>query len=418
MNRVRAVRKGRSLPDTKADNLGVVLEALRKLQPISRSALAGATGLTAATITHLVDDLSELGLLLETPDDTARVGRRPSLLSLNTGRGQIIGLELSRSSVRAIRSNLAGEILAVAAQPFRPASPLDSNLEQLARLIGFVLDPALPLLGIGVGVPGPVDSERGFVLEPPHFGGWQQVPLAQLLSARFQAPCWLDDDARVAALGERWYGAGQQVGTLLYISLRSGIGAGLILGDRMFRGSHELAGEIGHTTIDVDGPLCECGNRGCVETLLSVPALLEWARGQGLSVRDIAELHLLAEAGDPVARRVKERAYRLLAAVLVNAVNHYDPALIVLGGSLVQGWPELTAEVARAVQGRSFGFLSKDVRIVQSLLGENATCLGAAALGIGHVLQGAAGRLWPLNAQPVRADPLPPTAQLDALRIN
>lgn len=405
----RNVRKGRSLPDTKAENLSVVLAALRQLQPISRSGLAGATGLTAATITHMADTLQGFDLLAEVPAGTRQVGRRPSLLSLNTGRGQLVGLEISRSHVRAIRTNFAGQILAVAEQAFTPHAPAQRDMAVLQSVIRFVLDPALPLLGIGVGVPGPVDSNAGVVLEPPNFGGWRNVHLTEMLSAAFGAPCWLDDDAKAAALGERWYGSGRQTETLLYISLRSGVGAGLIVGERVYRGAHELAGEIGHTTIDVNGPLCECGNRGCVETLVSVPAILAEARRLGLAVQGIQDVHLQAEAGDERARRVKERTYVYLAATLVNAVNHYDPALIVLGGSLVRAWPDLTGAVAHKVKGRSFGFLSKDVRIVQSMLGENVTALGAAALAIGQILRSSARALGELNQVPVV---LTPTVQI------
>ncbi len=413
MTKIRAVRKGRSLPDTKAENLSVVLSALRQLQPISRSGLAEATGLTAATITHMADTLQGFDLLAETPADTRQVGRRPSLLTLNNGRGQIIGLEVSRSHVRAIRTNFSGDILAVAERAFTPGLPIEPNVALLQSVIHFVLDPDQPLLGIGVGIPGPVDSVAGVVLEPPNFGGWRNVALAALLCAAYDAPCWLDDDAKAAALGERWYGSGRQADTLLYISLRSGVGAGLIVGDRVYRGAHELAGEIGHTTIHVDGPLCECGNRGCVETLISLPAILAEARRQGLTVRDVQAIHLQAEAGDERARAIKARTYVYLAATLVNAVNHYDPALIVLGGSLVRAWPDLIGAVAHNVKGRSFGFLSKDVRIVQSVLGENATALGAAALAVDAMLYGPASQLSGLNREPIMN-----TLQLDSTTIT
>ncbi|AWN21955.1 hypothetical protein DKM44_00815 [Deinococcus irradiatisoli] len=397
MTNPRAVRKGRSLPDTKAENLSVVLEALRKLQPISRSNLAEATGLTAATITHMADEISRLGLLTETPAETQQVGRRPTLLTLRRERGQLVGVEISRSHVRAIRADFSGQLQAAVQRPFKPSRQLQDDLTVISETVRAVVAPELPLLGIGVGVPGPVDSSSGTVLTPPNFGGWRQVALAEALSAEFGAPCWLDDDAKAAALGERWYGAGQAVDTLLFISLRSGIGAGLIVGEQVYRGAHELAGEIGHTTIHVDGPLCECGNRGCVETLVSVPAIMLEAQRLGLNVRSPAELHDLAEQGDPLARSIKERAYLYLSAALVNAVNHYDPALIVLGGTLVRAWPDLTAAVAHKVKGRSFGYLSKDVRIVESGLAENATALGGVALCTGRILRDPYGTLRPLS---------------------
>ncbi|GGK35574.1 xylose repressor [Deinococcus malanensis] len=371
----------------RADNLSVVVEALQKLQPISRSALADATGLTAATITHMVNELEAFNLLVEAPSGERNVGRRPTLLSFNRQRGQLIGVEVSRTRIHAIRSDFSGQALARLDRPFRPTSSVKKGLSTICEAITELIDPALPLLGIGVGIPGPVNSTQGIVIEPPNFGGWRNVPLTSALTERFGVPCWLDDDAKAAAYGERWYGAGRHEETLLYISLRSGVGAGLIVGDRVYRGAHELAGEIGHTTIHVDGPLCECGNRGCLETLVSVPAIMQEARRLGLDAEDPADLHRMAVAGDVLAQNIKDRVYLYLSAGLVNAVNHYDPAVIVLGGQLVRAWPDLTENVARKVKGRSFGYLSKDIRIMESMLDIDASALGAVAIAIHNILR-------------------------------
>lgn len=407
--RRRRIRQGRNLPKVRADNLSVVLEALQKLQPISRSGLAGATGLTAATITHMTDELSGLDLLVETPSSERLVGRRPTLLNLNRNRGQVIGVEISRSIMYAIRSDFGGRPLARLERPFRATTSVKRGLAQLREVIAGMIDPGLPLLGIGVGIPGPVDSARGIVLGPPNFGNWRNVPLTADLSGHFGVPCWLDDDARAAAFGEHRYGAGRHEETLLYVSLRSGVGSGLIVEDRVYRGAHELAGEIGHTTIDVDGPLCECGNRGCLETLVSVPAIMQEVRRLGLAAEDPADLHRLALAGDLRARNIKERVYTYLCAALVNAVNHYDPALIVLGGQLVRSWPDLTGTLAEKVKGRSFGYLSKDIRIVESALGHDATALGAVAIAIDHILRDPRRALAPVS-QTVPDEMAVPTA--------
>ncbi|GBF06152.1 transcriptional regulator/sugar kinase [Deinococcus aerius] len=401
--RPRSIRQGRNLPEVRADNLNVVLEALQKLQPISRSGLAEATGLTAATITHMTDELEALDLLVETPSSERQVGRRPTLLSLNHARGQVIGVELSRSIVHVIRSDFGGRPLARLERPFRATTSVKKGLALLREVIAELVDPGLPLLGIGVGIPGPVDSERGVVLGPPNFGGWRDVPLAAGLGEHFGVPCWLDDDAKAAAFGERWYGAGRHEETLLYVSLRSGVGSGLIVGDRVYRGAHELAGEIGHTTIHVDGPLCECGNRGCLETLVSIPAIMQEVRRLGLDAENPADLHRLVLAGDRKAQSVQERVYTYLSAALVNAVNHYDPALIVLGGQLVRSWPDLTETLAEKVKGRSFGYLSKDIRIVESALGRDATALGAVAIAISHILRDPQGALKPKPTVPESA---------------
>lgn len=397
--KLRSIRQGRNLPEVRADNLSVVVEAIQKLQPISRSELAEATGLTAASITHMVNELEAFKLLVETPSSARNIGRRPTLLTFNHNRGQIIGIEISRSNVQAIRSDFGGRTLARLERPFQPSSSVDQGLAVVRQIIEDITDVQVPLLGIGIGVPGPVDSTAGVVIEPPNFGGWRNVALTAHLSEHFGVPCWLDDDAKAAAFGERWYGAGRNEETLLYISLRSGVGSGLIVGDRVYRGAHELAGEIGHTTIHVDGPLCECGNRGCLETLVSVPAIMQETRRLGLSAENPAELHELALAGNPVAQNIKDRVYLYLSAALVNAVNHYDPAVIVLGGQLVRAWPELTETLAVKVKGRSFGYLSKDIRIMASTLGTDAVALGAVAIAIHNILSDLHGTLVPAAAE-------------------
>ncbi|WP_034336296.1 ROK family transcriptional regulator [Deinococcus misasensis] len=382
------IKKGSNLPKVKAENLSVVLDALRKLQPISRSELAEATGLTAATITHLVDELNDLQILIETRSDNKQVGRRPTLLTLNPSRGQIIGVEISRSTLHVVRTDFCGKVLARENVPHDPNLGLEHTLSLLFQHIEGITDPALELLGIGIGVPGPVNSREGTVLGPPNFGGWRNVPLARLIQEKFKVPCWLDDDAKTAALGERWFGAGKNgVGTLLYVSFRAGVGAGLIVRDHIFRGAHELAGEIGHTTIHVDGPLCECGNRGCVETLVSVPAILLEATRLGLKCQNARELEALAQEGIQNAINIKARTYQYIAATVVNAINHYDPDLIVLGGTLVRAWPDFIDCVTEKVKGRSFGFLSKDVNIVKAGLGSDSSAVGAAALVVEQIFQ-------------------------------
>ncbi|WP_027892040.1 ROK family protein [Calidithermus chliarophilus] len=388
MKKPVSVRTGSNLTKVRAENLSVVLDALRKLQPISRADLAEATALTSATITYLVDELLELGLIEEQKATSKQVGRRPTLLTLRGAAGKIVGLEVSRSVVRGILTDLGGRILKRMELAHRLEGGVDETLSLIHKVIQTLLEGEGRPVGIGVGIPGPVDTAGGVVLEPTNFvHGWRNVPLGPVLAQRWGVPVWLDDDAKTAALGERWYGAGQGVENLLYVSLRSGVGAGLIVRDRLYRGTHELAGEIGHTTINVDGPRCGCGNHGCAETYVSVPAIVQYARSQGLPVSDPQSIQNLALLEDPVALAVKQRTYHYLAAVLVNAVNHYDPDLIILGGTLVRAWPDLCVQVSEKVRGRSFGFLSKDVRIIPAQLGEHSASLGAVALVVEQVIR-------------------------------
>jgi N-acetylglucosamine repressor len=382
-----SLRTGSNLPKVRARNLSVVLDALRRLQPISRSDLAEATELTPATMTNLVNELTAYGLILETPAETRQIGRRPSLLTFNNGAGCVIGIEISRSLVRGVLTDLSGNVVARQQRAHGSSVAPEAVLSSVNSIVAKLKKSGSPL-GIGVGVPGPVDSQGGVVLEPPNFPGWHEVPLADWLRERHGVPVWLDDDAKTAALGERWFGAGrgfqngQGAQNLLYVSIGEGIGAGLIVRDRLYRGTHDLAGEIGHTTLDIDGPVCECGNRGCLEMLVSIPALLRASS----SASSVEELHASALAGDVGARGLKERAYRYLAAGVGNAVNFYDPDLIVLGGALIEAWPELCDEISQRVRGRSFAFASRNVSIEAAQLGADSSALGAASLVIEQVI--------------------------------
>lgn len=377
-----AVRPGDNLPGLRARNVSVVLDAVRRLGPISRTGVAGATGLTPAAMTNLVAELAERGLVLETKAESRSVGRRPSLLRFNPEAGLAVGLELSRTGARGLLTDLAGRVQTRVERAYPRGLGVQSVAGTAEAIVKEILATGAHPAGVGIGVPGPVDSTRGIVLRPPNFGGWADVRLAERLSGRLGLPVWLDDDAKTAALGERWFGAGQGEASLLYVSIGQGIGAGLVVAETLYRGTHELAGEIGHTTLDLDGPECECGNRGCLETLVSIPAIERHARQAGLGACDVASVDDLAARGDPTALAVRERALRYLSAAVLNAVNHYDPALIVLGGPLVTLWPDLCPQIIARVRGRSFGFASGSVRIVPARLGADSSALGAASLAI------------------------------------
>jgi N-acetylglucosamine repressor len=206
-------------------------------------------------------------------------------------------------------------------------------------------------------------------------------------------PVIVDDDAKAAAVGEQWFGAGRNVSNLLYLSIGTGVGAGLIVHDSLYRGTHELAGEIGHTTLDLNGPRCECGNRGCLETFVSTAAIFGKAQNLlGARVMDagpeaaLKELHRQAQAGVREAQLIKDETYQYLAAGVTNAVNFYDPDLIILGGLLPLCWPDLMDEMRRRVQGKSFAFASDAVTLVSSRLGTRSAMLGGASFVMQAVL--------------------------------
>ena len=391
MTKRRTVANGSNPVRARAQNLTVVLDALRKLQPISRTDLAVATHLTPATITNLVGELGDLGFIRERRSPEKQLGRRPTLVSLEPSAVGIIGLEISRTYVLGVKTNLSGEVLRSEKRLAPAHRGAEATLGIVHEVVAELWDESPPF-GIGVGVPGPVDTAQGRVREPPNFPGWRDVPLTRVLRDRWGVPVFIDDDAKTAALGEYWFGAGSSVESLLYLSVGSGVGAGLIVRGELYRGTHELAGEIGHTTLDLDGPPCECGNRGCLETFVSTAAIEREAALRGLGDGDrggdrggdkdslLARVEQLAAGGDARAAGLKDRTYRYLAAGVINAVNFYDPDLIVVGGELVQTWRDVAEELLKRVRGRSFGFASSAVALCPSQLGGYASVIGAAGL--------------------------------------
>ncbi len=393
MTKRRTVANGSNPVRARAQNLTVVLDALRKLQPVSRTDLALATNLTPATITNLVGELSDLGFIREQRSPEKQLGRRPTLVSLEPSAVSIIGLEISRTYVLGVTTNLSGEVV----RSEKRSAPAQHGAKATLRIVHEVIAELWdenPPFGIGVGVPGPVDTAQGRVREPPNFPGWRDVPLTRVLRDRWGVPVFIDDDAKTAALGEYWFGAGSSVESLLYLSVGSGVGAGLIVRGELYRGTHELAGEIGHTTLDLDGPPCECGNRGCLETFVSTAAIEKEAASRGLAGEEsaknddqkgetsnlLARVERLAAEGDARAAGLKNRTYRYLAAGVINAVNFYDPDLIVVGGELAQTWTDVAEELLKRVRGRSFGFASSAVALCPSHLGGYASVIGAAGL--------------------------------------
>lgn len=234
---------------------------------------------------------------------------------------------------------------------------------------------------IGISFGGPVDFNAGVVRLSHHVPGWENVPIQQLFAGAFGAPAWVDNDANVAALGEWRFGAGRGVADLLYVTVSTGVGGGLILDGRPYRGSAGMAGEIGHTVVDPDGPLCLCGKRGCVERLASGPYMAQdVALARGLSVAAVTGQQVAewAAAGEATAVAILERGARGLGVGLGNAANLLNPGRIVLGGGVTKSGKRWWQLVREAAQATTLPEIKLD--IVSARLGDDAPLWGAVAL--------------------------------------
>ncbi len=389
--------------DTNVRNLNklAVLRRIRQAgRGISRAALARELGLSRAAISSIVNDLLAWGIVREGPLGAPRGGRRPRLLTLNPDFGLVVGVDMGVTHLTVVVADMTAQVLAAQEQPWRIADGPEACLKQVRALVEEVLTAsghsADQVRAYGVGVPGPVDQSTGVVRNPPVMpGGWDEFPIRDKLAATWQRPVALDNDANLGALGEWSYGAGRGLDPVLYIKVGTGIGAGLVVHGAIYRGATGSAGEIGHLTVAEDGPLCTCGNRGCLEALAGGRAIAEQARAlvqsghatqlaliapvEQLSAREVA---LAAQRGDLAAQRILRRAGRYLGMAVASVINLLNPAVVVFGGGVSQIGDLLLAPVREQVRRRSLPALAQTARISAAVLGRHATALGAVAQAI------------------------------------
>ncbi|GAA2999363.1 ROK family transcriptional regulator [Streptosporangium longisporum] len=370
----------------RARNLGVVLGEVRKSGPISRAALAEITGLTKTTVSKMVGDLIDSGMVTESGAvrDGER-GRPGTAVELSGERVAALGLEINVDYLSACVVDLTLRVRTRCAQAVdnRTASPVEtmSHLQELAqKAVDEAQAQGLFIAGTTIAVPGPVDG--GLIHAAPNLG-WHDVRVPDLLDL----PAEVDNEANLAALGELWFGSAPE--DFLHVSGEIGIGAGLVVGGALFRGARGLAGELGHVVVTPDGPACRCGGRGCLEQYAGQDALLRaagLAGAPGGVPGGVPELLERLRAGEPRPLEACERAGQALGVALTSAVHLMDPGTIVLGGVFAPLF-EWIAEPARRTMTARLSTMRHTVpELTVSRLGGDAATLGAAGRVIHRVI--------------------------------
>jgi predicted NBD/HSP70 family sugar kinase len=356
-------------------NRGIVLNLLREGEPLSRTELAQLTGLAPSVLTRLVRDLLAEGVVREVGKGRSQGGRRPTLLSLDPGYAYAIGIKVERGRLLGARVDLAGDIRARASLPFDPAAGPEALYQGAARLADELS--AGRILGLGIGISGFVDAGRSVDLFSPILG-WRDVPLADPLSRALGIPVYVENDVNSLTLAERRYGAGRDFSDFICITVGEGIGSGIVLRGELYRGAFGGAGELGHMTIDPEGPRCRCGARGCLETLASDQFLRQRARELGFP--GIGELATAAREGDEEARSVYRDMGRALGIGAKNLVNLLNPQAILLGGERMVDADLFLPAFEEEVRRHSFPKEAESLYIGRAQLGEDGFLLGTAAL--------------------------------------
>ncbi len=373
---------------------------LLRLQPgISRSEISHQTGLSKATVSTIVAELIDEGLVCEdgVGVQTSTAGRRPIKLKLNGQVRLAIGIELTGSECIAALTDLYSEPLRVLRYPM-----LDSSVDAVINIIVQAVDELLEgyeigrLLGVEVGVPGPVDAAQQRVIQAENIG-WFDVPLAPMLAQRIGKPVTVVKRQNAGAVGEYWHGAGKGHENLLYVSVNVGIGSGIILRGELYDGANGSAGEIGHITVIPDGHRCKCGNSGCLETVSSTAAiavrarekarecneslLLEWSKGALQSINSDTVIKAAGQ-GDSLAIEVVQEAACYLGIAIANIISLFNPSLVIIGGEMLKLGDLFLDPVRGEVQRRSFSIPLAAVEVVPSSLRYRAAAIGAATLVI------------------------------------
>lgn len=376
-------------------NLSLVLNLVHEAGTISRASIVQQTGLSATTVSALANVLLESGFIHEAGTGTSRGGRRPILLQFDYGYRHVLGVDIGATHLTAVAMDLGGAVVARELRAFNVIDDPEGTIRLVRTLIENLISEnrlKMPgILGMGLAIPTPLDGEHLDQFSSVILPNWQGYDLYREVVAWFEAPVWIDNDANAGANAEKWWGKGRTCSNLAFIKLGTGIGSGLILNNKIYRGDGGTAGEIGHTTIDPQGPICRCGNRGCLESFVGIPALLaEIARlspSGPPAPQTILEVVDAAVAGDPIARHVIENAGTYLGIAIANLLNLFNPGLVVLGGQLTAAGDLLLRTVEDSIKTRAMPKVAQEAEITTSTLGENSIAMGAATLAIYNAFQ-------------------------------
>ncbi len=366
----------------KAANRLRVLRLIRR-SPIARSEIAKETGLTRAAISLIAGGLRSEGLIFESGRRERAFGRQPVLVELNPEYAYSLGMTISRTGAEVGVCDLKGNLLCRRPVDIAGATRAEALLhfkEALAGLLHLYHPDEGRWLGLGISTPGPVDVITGTVLNPPNFELWRDTRLCDEMREIGLRQVFLENNAQALTMAEKAYGVGRHCRTFILLVVEAGVGGGMVLGDTPYSGWRGFGNEIGHTSIDQDGPLCDCGLRGCVEVYASVPNLIAEAQKQHPGLKIWQDFMDLASSGDPECVRLLGQQTKALGTVVVNLVNILEPDAVVLTGDVLYQGEALRAGIERFVVDSAINRRLRSVSIHLSPLGERSELMAAAEI--------------------------------------
>lgn len=386
-------------------NRAIILQVFRTHPTLSRARLAIETGLNPSTVSAIISELIQENLIRETDLIQSSTGRPGRLLELNPEGGCALGIEINVDYSEFLITDFAANVLWRQRQTFTPEIGQEEIMFRVSdmakKALAFIQERGYRLLGVGVGVPGLVDVSSGLLRLAPNLH-WVNVPVRDVLAVYFDCPIYVENEANAAALGEYYFGAVRNVKDFIYLSAGIGLGSGIVLGGKLYRGIYGYAGEAGHMTLDVNGELCGCGKHGCWETFVGPRAVEKrvqrsLAAGAKSVLHDMAkgdlknitvdEVLQAAQAGDQIAIDALSEVAFYLGIGIANLVNLFNVEVIVLGGALNKASSFLLKDVERVVSENTFVPGREHLQIIPSAHGADACVMGAIALVLDDILR-------------------------------
>lgn len=378
------------------------IDAIRVRGPLSRTDLAEKLQYSRASLTSIVAKLLDYHILVEVGEGKSGGGRRPRMLDINADLGYVAGIDVGATSLDIAVADFRGRILARSSEATtvltEPAVFIERTSELLLALFERKGMDVQQLMAIGVGVPGPVEFATGRLIAPPLMPLWDGFPIKEAFQRWFPGVrVFVDNDVNIMAIGEHAAGSGQGLDNFLFIKIGTGIGCGVIANGRIYRGSDGCAGDVGHICVDYSGPVCRCGNQGCLEIMAAGPAIAEMGRERALSgesptlaqrleenngVLTAIDVGGAAAAGDRAANEIVRRSGSLIGGVLASLVNFFNPQAIFIGGGVSGiGFSHLST-IRQATLRRATALSTRRLRIEYSSLGNDAGIIGAMSLAL------------------------------------
>lgn len=366
----------------KSMNKSIILNKIRKDGPISRAQIARETNLTPPTVSSNVKELLEQKIVEERDVGESQGGRKPTMLVINDQAFCIIGVDAGPENIQCIVSDLAGKILKRSEIKLELPAGNSQFIDALKKGISICLD-GMPkseneVIGIGIAMHGVVDVEKGMSLYAPNLG-LSDIPIKEQLEKAFGLEVKVENDARAMALGEFWFGNHGDVRSMLAVNIGRGVGAGLIIDGKLYHGASDIAGEIGHMTIDLHGEICECGNRGCLQTFVTGPAIARKVKAPAnpLTAETIYEL---AVGGNEDYASILTESGRAMGIGLTNLIHIINPEKIILGGGVSKAEKFLLPAIRETIEESALTASASRTQVEVTKLGDDATLIGAITL--------------------------------------